>query len=129
VSVTPERIREILETLETPEKDLEAELRRRENILRLRHYVRAPQGQNKKLYLSPQDRAYLKGFRAAAEGKKRKDCPYYDFRTFYRNSPTFSRGFINAWNRGYDDGVKWMRGEPGSLVVDYDIRCALNLYG
>lgn len=50
--------------------------------------------------------AYNKGRRAAMNGLRR-ECPYRDLRTFRGqragHQQTFSRGFIRAWYKGYDD--------------------------
>ena len=49
--------------------------------------------------------AYNKGRKAALNGAKRV-APYTDHRTFRGNKATYSRAFITAWYRGYDDQMR-----------------------
>jgi hypothetical protein len=63
---------------------------------------------------------YLNGRKARFWGFKRL-CPYKDLRTFSgqaaHKKQTFSRGFIAAWLRGYDDETREpSSAEEGSLL-------------
>jgi ribosome modulation factor len=46
------------------------------------------------------EQAEIKGRDAYLHGKSERDCPYEDKRTT-RGCVTFSRGFVNAWLRGF----------------------------
>ena len=52
--------------------------------------------------------AERKGREAFAEGKTRMDFPYRDGRTA-RGSITWSRAYIRAWQRGWDEAAKDLR--------------------
>ena len=53
------------------------------------------------------DIARNKGFKAGFEGKPKSSCPYEDIRTgIYDHVTTWSRGYINAWEAGWEEGKK-----------------------
>ncbi len=52
---------------------------------------------------SPFEGAHRKGEEARKEGKKKDTCPYLDHRAVRKNNVTFSRAFIRAWERGWEE--------------------------
>jgi len=52
----------------------------------------------------PQAGAFRKGREARRRGEPKSACPYEDKRDSYKNSVTFSRSFILAWNEGWESG-------------------------
>ena len=64
-------------------------------------------------------RAYLNGRKARLAGSARV-TPYKDHRTFRGDAAgkkqTFSRGFIAAWYRGYDDEAREGSPNEGRLL-------------
>jgi ribosome modulation factor len=49
--------------------------------------------------------AERKGYEAALRGEPAMSCPYQDIRTGgFNHIVTWSRGFINAWLRGWEKG-------------------------
>ena len=65
--------------------------------------------------MSAFDGAYRKGREAFLACKPISACPYEDKRAPWHNMVTFSRGFIRAWEDGWNDELKKLSDCPKSF--------------